>query len=40
MLMEFEPTEETQIIRVEFEALLDKHEKGIKAFTLLSQASS
>ncbi|MGR5000601.1 DNA phosphorothioation-associated putative methyltransferase [Vibrio celticus] len=33
-LMEFEPTEETQMIRAEFEVLLEKEHKDIKGFTL------
>ncbi|SMY34058.1 hypothetical protein PMAL9190_01475 [Photobacterium malacitanum] len=35
-LMEFEPTEETQMARTEFEVLLGKHNKKIRAFTLSS----
>lgn len=33
-LMEFEPTEETQMLRAEFDILLDKQNKQIKGFTL------
>ncbi|UPR52767.1 DNA phosphorothioation-associated putative methyltransferase [Vibrio cyclitrophicus] len=36
-LMEFEPTEETQMMRTEFEVLLDKEHKEIKGFTLSSK---
>lgn len=35
-LMEFEPTEETQMVRLEFEVLLGKHNKEIRGFTLSS----
>ncbi|PSU99247.1 DNA phosphorothioation-associated putative methyltransferase [Photobacterium kishitanii] len=35
-LMEFEPTEETQMVRAEFEVLLGKHNKKIRGFTLIS----
>lgn len=35
-LMEFEPTEETQMVRSEFEVLLGKHNKEIRGFTLSS----
>ncbi|MDE5179414.1 DNA phosphorothioation-associated putative methyltransferase [Vibrio fluvialis] len=33
-LMEFEPTEETQMTRTEFEVLLGKHHKEIRGFTV------
>ncbi|NOH71880.1 DNA phosphorothioation-associated putative methyltransferase [Vibrio pectenicida] len=36
-LMEFEPTEETQMLRTEFEVLLEKEHKEIKGFTLSSK---
>jgi len=36
-LMEFESNEETQMVRAEFEVLLDKHNKEIKGFTLNSK---
>jgi len=35
-LMEFEASDETQMVRAEFEVLLDKHNKEIKGFTLIS----
>ncbi|MFA0555699.1 DNA phosphorothioation-associated putative methyltransferase [Vibrio sp. 10N.222.55.A1] len=35
-LMEFESSEETQMVRAEFEVLLGKHNKEIKGFTLIS----
>lgn len=36
-LMEFDPTEETQMARSEFEVLLEKHDKVIKGFTLCAR---
>ncbi|MCG9781333.1 DNA phosphorothioation-associated putative methyltransferase [Vibrio brasiliensis] len=39
-LMEFEPNEETQMFRAEFEVLLSKHSKEIKGFTLSSKVSN
>ncbi|MFL7046062.1 DNA phosphorothioation-associated putative methyltransferase [Vibrio cyclitrophicus] len=36
-LIEFEPTEETQMMRTEFEVLLEKEHKEIKGFTLSSK---
>lgn len=38
-LMEFEPTEETQMIRPEFDILLGKYNKEIKGFTIRSMPS-
>ncbi len=39
-LMEFEPTEETQMVRAEFEVLLGKHNKEIKGFKISSRPVS
>ena len=39
-LMEFEPTEETQMVRSEFEVLLGKHNKEIRGFKLNTKAST
>ncbi|MHC6527715.1 DNA phosphorothioation-associated putative methyltransferase [Vibrio proteolyticus] len=39
-LMEFEPTEETQMVRTEFEVLLGKHNKEIRGFTVSTTAPS
>ncbi|NDJ81235.1 DNA phosphorothioation-associated putative methyltransferase [Vibrio campbellii] len=39
-LMEFEPTEETQMVRAEFEVLLNKHNKEVRGFTVSTTASS
>ena len=39
-LMEFEPTEETQMVRAEFEVLLGKHNKEIRGFKVNKKAST
>ncbi|ELK3679698.1 DNA phosphorothioation-associated putative methyltransferase [Vibrio fluvialis] len=39
-LMEFEPTEETQMTRTEFEVLLGKHHKEIRGFTISTTTST
>ncbi|MBJ6969743.1 hypothetical protein JG645_18265, partial [Vibrio cholerae] len=39
-LMEFEPTEETQMTRAEFEVLLGKQHKEIRGFTISTTAST
>ncbi|MCS0456393.1 DNA phosphorothioation-associated putative methyltransferase [Vibrio diabolicus] len=39
-LMEFEPTEEIQMVRAEFEVLLGKHDKEIRGFKVNKKAST
>ncbi|HHK8503051.1 DNA phosphorothioation-associated putative methyltransferase [Vibrio sp. 1733] len=39
-LLDFEPTEESHMVRAEFEVLLEKHSKEIKGFTLRAHSLS
>ncbi|HCH5090511.1 TPA: DNA phosphorothioation-associated putative methyltransferase [Vibrio parahaemolyticus] len=39
-LLDFEPTEESHMVRAEFEVLLEKHSKEIKGFTLRANSLS
>ncbi|EHJ9984795.1 DNA phosphorothioation-associated putative methyltransferase [Vibrio parahaemolyticus] len=39
-LLDFEPTEESHMVRAEFEVLLGKHNKEIKGFTLMAHSLS